>query len=145
MPKAKRRSVPKGVVTRQRATAGKASMLRVTDRGSQQRDLVRLDNLDVAVMRDGAHWFAQALQVDYAAQGNSLADVKARFEAGLSATVDAHLREFNSLNNLLKFAPDAVLRQIADSPEKEGIYSYSHLSIHRLPFKKIKYVKLEVA
>lgn len=120
-------------------------MVRVTKSGPARTEVVRFDNLNVVIMRDGEHWFAQALEVDYAAQGRSAEDAKARFEAGLMATVDAHLQAFNGVSNLLKFAPDELWNQITASPEREGMYSYSHLSIHQLPFKKIQYVELNAA
>lgn len=67
--------------------------------------LVGIGNLRVLITIEDGLWFAQGLEIDYAAQGNSLDDVRSRFENGLMATVNEHLRIYGKLDNLLHPAP----------------------------------------
>ena len=66
---------------------------------------VLVESLRVLVNRDGKHWFAQGLEIDYAASGDSLEDVKRRFTDGLCLTIAQHVKVFGGLQNLLKIAP----------------------------------------
>jgi len=61
--------------------------------------------LRVMITRDGSGWFAQGLEIDYAAGGNSIEDVKGRFQRGLEATIHEHLKVFGSIEHLMKLAP----------------------------------------
>jgi hypothetical protein len=61
-----------------------------------------IGNLRVLVSRRDGFWFARGLEIDYAAQGLTLGEVKRNFEAGLSLTVGEHLRAFGNVENLLR-------------------------------------------
>lgn len=66
---------------------------------------VMVKALRVLIIPDGTGWFAQGLEIDYSAGGNSLEDVKRRFQEGLSATIQEHVRVFGSVDKLIKAAP----------------------------------------
>jgi len=67
---------------------------------------VIVDSLRVLIIPDEGGWFAQGLEIDYAAGGDSVEDVKQRFQQGLESTIHEHLRVFGNIDNLLnKQAP----------------------------------------
>lgn len=70
--------------------------------------VVHIGNLRVLIVNDDSSWFANGLEIDYAAQGSSLKDVKHRFERGLAATIDQHLKVYGSIDRILKPAPEDV-------------------------------------
>lgn len=114
-------------------------------------DYVKIGELHVLVTKDGDWWLARGLQIDYAAQGKSLDEVKENFCRGLMATADAYLKEFGSIEKLLRPSPD-VLREMANASERK-ILSLSLESVHetarplpskvraaqRLPFSGISF------
>ena len=69
--------------------------------------------LQVIVAADGSGWAAQALEVDYAIGGESVADVKDRFMTGLRATAEAHLARNGTLAELKKAAPPEAWAPLA--------------------------------
>jgi hypothetical protein len=64
-------------------------------------------NLQVIVAQEGKLWVAQALEFDYAAGGETLEDLKARFEAGLYSTIQENLSMFGNIDKLLSTKPAA--------------------------------------
>jgi hypothetical protein len=80
------------------------------------------------IIPDGDMHFAQGLEIDYAAQGASLDDVKKAFEIGLEATIQAHLKEFGTLENLVVPAPAEALIEFGSMITKP-VY-YSQISVH---------------
>jgi hypothetical protein len=110
-------------------------------------------NLDVAIVPDGRFWYAQALQIDYGAQGTSVQDAKSQFEAGLRATLHHNIRMFGTIAKLLRVTPMEVwmdLMQTAKSQHKV----YSQVSFHEiikdipddvLPFETITYTEVHSA
>ena len=67
--------------------------------------------LRVLLLNDDGSWFAQGLEIGYAAQGKSLADVTARFEEGLFETNQAHLQQHGDFADLVEPAPALVWRR----------------------------------
>ncbi|MBI1955183.1 MAG: hypothetical protein HYS38_02205 [Acidobacteria bacterium] len=67
-----------------------------------------IGDLRVVICPDGDFWFAQGLEIDYAAQGKSPKDAKKQFSDGLSATVEQHLQIYGNIEKLLKAAPPEV-------------------------------------
>lgn len=54
------------------------------------------------IVKDGdTHWFAQALNIDYAACGLSLADIQRNFEIGLRGTIEANLKRFKNISRIV--------------------------------------------
>ena len=113
---------------------------------------VAIWNLSVLIVPDGDFWFAQALEIDYGAQGSSIEDAKKHFEEGLAATIHQHLKVHGDIQKLLKFAPNEILREAA--AKKSSIKPYLQVSFHKvvdeasrkaLPFDGIDYRLLQIA
>jgi hypothetical protein len=90
---------------------------------------VLLSDLHVMVEHNGATWFAQGVEIDYAASGASLEDVQDRFERGLRRTIEANLKRFNSIERLLKYAPAEVREQFHASAIR---FELTHRSVFDL-------------
>lgn len=114
-----------------------------------EHHVVGIGNLRVILVPDGKYWFAQGLEIDYAAQGDSIEDAKKQFEDGLTATVQQHLRMFGNIEKLLKVAPtEAWLDLWTNAKARHS--RYSQLSTHEiirntLPFDAIDYVEVAKA
>lgn len=110
--------------------------------------LVGIWNLHVRITCEDGHWFAQAYEIDYAACGSSLEDVKQRFQSGLATTVHEHLTLFGTIENLLTPAPIAVWHELKNVPRATQ-HSFSQIGKHELftdldsqaafPFNGIEY------
>ena len=110
--------------------------------------IVGIGDLRVVIVPDGDFWFAQGLEIDYAVQGSSEADVKKNFEYGLEATVEAHLQIHGTIAGLLRVAPPEVWKEFLGDPSgKRKVYSQvtSHVLQEKLPFDSIKYFVAEAA
>lgn len=93
--------------------------------------VVRIEKLQVLITQPDGCWFAQGLEIDYGAEGNDLDDVRRAFEYGLAATIAAHIREFHSIEHLLRPAPPQVWEAIRSATIR---YRYSQVSTHLFPF-----------
>lgn len=108
-------------------------------------NIVGIGNLRVIIVEEEGNFFAQALEIDYVAQGNSLAHVKKAFGRGLHATIREHLREYDGITKLLKPAPPEVIYELLMAGKKEPRkFTYDQVSFHRdlqqiLPFGAIKF------
>lgn len=91
--------------------------------------VVGIGNMRVIICKDGDDlWFAQGLEIDYAADGTSFDEVKKNFESGLCATIDLHIKAYGNLEKLLKLAPESAWIEFW----KEGTrMRYSQISIHQ--------------
>jgi len=101
---------------------------------------VGIGNLRVFITRDDGSWFAQALEIDYASEGSTLAKVKKNFEYGLAATIHEHLKAFGNLEKLVQPAPQESWLELFRAAKMKGLYS--QLSVHAfesLPFQQIQY------
>jgi len=87
-------------------------------------------NLHVMIVPDGKYWFAQGLEIDYAVQGQSVADAKKQFETGFKATIYQHLKVFGHINNMLRVAPNEVWREFWKTPKSQKVYT--HASMHEI-------------
>ena len=112
--------------------------------------VVGIGHLKVVIIPDGDFWFAQGLEIDYTAQGNSLEDAKQEFENGLIATIHEHLRVHGSIKDLLRIAPQEAWNLAFES--RATGHSYSQLTFHQIeearslmPFQAIKYLELQGA
>jgi hypothetical protein len=72
--------------------------------------------MKVLIAPDGQFFFAQGVEMDYAAQGNTVDEAKANFAAGLEATKKLHLDHFGEVR--IDPAPEDV---IADLRATEGL------------------------
>ncbi len=88
--------------------------------------LVYYDSLRVLITKDGDGWLAQGLEIDYAVDGESLADVKKRFEDGLAMTIESNLRVYGNIKPLLKVAPQDVWDEWTDAKNTfESIFAHT--------------------
>lgn len=108
---------------------------------------VAIGTIRVLVCERAGEWFAQGVEIDYAASGTSLEDVQGRFERGLAATVHQHLKQFEAIDRLMKYAPRSAWQKL--SPKEE--YNFAMLTVHHLadlderllalPFTRIAYLQ----
>jgi hypothetical protein len=90
---------------------------------------VGIGNLRVVITRDGKGWFAQGLEIDYAAGGPTLAKVKKNFERGLKGTINLHLQMYETIDKLLKPAPTSVWKRTYWAGGHKH-YAFSQISFH---------------
>lgn len=112
--------------------------------------IVGIGNLRVIMCKDNGLWFAQGLEIDYAANGKSLAEVKRNFEHGLAATIRLHLQSFDSIDKLLVPAPADTWKELT---EIKTSFRFSQVSVHEfeddaeellhLPYTGISYLERE--
>lgn len=92
---------------------------------------VGIGNLRVVLLQDGDKWFAQAYEIDYAAEGTTLANAQKNFERGLELTIHAHLEAYGSIDRLLVPVSPTTFQKLAVSAAVHP-YRYSHVSFHSL-------------
>ena len=93
-------------------------------------------NLRVWVTEEKGQFFAQGLEVDYAAQGSSLEEVMKIFGEGFSRSIDAHIREFGNIAQFLKPVSAEVMMDFnARKGDLKPIDCIS-VSLHVHPAKK---------
>lgn len=116
------------------------------DTGDQHA--VFVNALRVVVTQDEGQWFAQGLELDYAAAGSSEEDAKMRFAQGLGATINEHIQIYGNIEKIVKVAPqDAWDLWLAGDRQ----YTLDHISIHKfeesvpavqeLPFSGIAFLR----
>lgn len=116
--------------------------------------VVGIGNMRVIICQEGDNlWFAQGLEIDYAADGTSLSEVKKNFESGLCATIGLHIKAYGTIEKLLKVAPASAWVELL----KEGTrMRYSQISFHEgnrnafcfpsnFPFTGIDYLERKAA
>ena len=105
--------------------------------------------LRVLVCREGDLWSAQGVEFDYAACGTSFDDVLARFEEGLAATIHAHIQRYQSIDGLMRYAPESEWQGMNDPTEFNveilGVHKVEAGPLERLPFDKIAYMQRKAA
>jgi hypothetical protein len=79
-------------------------------------------------------WLAQGLEIDYAAQGKSLAEVKQRFQDGLRATITEQLKQFKGISQILVPARADVFVEFQTAID--GPVRYSQISLHVEPLSE---------
>lgn len=118
-----------------------------------KQHIVGVKALHVLLTKDGDGWFAQGLEIDYAATGSSIDEVKENFAHGLALTVHEHLTIFGDIEKILVMAPQETWKEyLAATPEslREG---YSTVQLHevtpdgqsmlqgqKIPFEQIQFV-----
>ena len=112
--------------------------------------LVGIGNLRVVLVQDGNAWFAQGLDIDYAAEGATLESVKNAFETGFCCTIHEHLRVYGKIDKFLKPAPVEVWKEMLYD-QLANLSRFSQVSVHTiaanvvtyLPFNGIQYIQRE--
>ncbi|MDQ3267546.1 MAG: hypothetical protein M3P47_02290 [Pseudomonadota bacterium] len=119
--------------------------------------VVGVKSLSVLLCEDGGAWFAQSLEIDYAAAGQSVEEAKDNFAAGLDATIAEHLKLYGSIDKFLKIAPQHAwdaFYAVDPSALKQKITTVQYHNINTLsdesscfekgvtfPFKEIKFLE----
>jgi hypothetical protein len=112
-----------------------------------EQHAVLIGALRVLLCEDDGEWFAQGIEIDYAATGGSQDEVKQRFQRGLAATVHLHLSRFGSVDRLMKHAPESVWKAL----KTREAYDFSMASFHdltidlgpdaeRIPYGRLAYI-----
>lgn len=105
--------------------------------------VVGIGNIRVVIVPDGKFYFAQGLEIDYAAQGATVEEVKSNFEVGLTETIEQHLRIYGNIKKILTVAPVDVWHDVLFSG-KPAVYKYSQFTGHEiheaLPYEGIMYL-----
>ncbi len=103
--------------------------------GDKAIHIVGVEMRVVVIQREDHVWFAHGLDINYAAQGSSLAEVKKNFERGFVTTIDQHLEKFGHVKNLFRpTSQEAWDRLVSSRPEQ---FRYAHVSRHAFP-KRIR-------
>jgi len=114
-------------------------MTKLAELGSETtaKAVVGILDLQVILANSDDVWIAQALEIDYAAEGTTPEEAKKNFEDGLFATIQEHLTVFNTLDNFIKPAPAKLWLSLV----KDNVTAlfFSQISIHEFPFKTIHY------
>lgn len=108
--------------------------------------LVGVSALRVLLSKDGGGWFAQGLEIDYAAAGSDLDEVKNNFSKGLVETVHQHLKMLGTIKHLLKVSPQEAWDEFYSvvPGQKDSIQSsYSVLQFHHCSETKVEEVEIE--
>jgi hypothetical protein len=134
---------PKKTKPKTKSKAVPAMALHASDKDGLHH-LVGFGNIRVIIVPDGAAYFAQGLEIDYAAQGSTVDEVKKNFEVGLEATIQQHLKIYGNIKRMLQPAPPEVWQELV--PEKTALHNrYWHISEHTiadsaLPYDGINYL-----
>lgn len=94
-----------------------------------------LGNLHVLISHHDDSWLAQGLEIDYAIDGNSVDDVKKRFEEGLTLTIQSHLRVYGDIRTLLRVAPQPIWDKFYAAVPPDLQHHQELLTVHELPKK----------
>jgi hypothetical protein len=95
--------------------------------------VVGVFDLRVLLTNDEEAWFAQGLEIDYAAQGASIEDVQNRFQEGLAYTLREHLKVYGNIEGVLVPAPPEAWRGFFESASTQPtlkLMTHSQVSIH---------------
>jgi hypothetical protein len=109
--------------------------------------IVGIGNLRVIMCKNAGIWWAQGIEINYGASGKTMTQAKKNFEQGLASTIRLQLEAFDSIENLLVYAPKAALKELT---EIKRDFRFSQISIHQfeddakefelLPFSGIAYL-----
>lgn len=93
---------------------------------------ILLDSLRVRLFNDDGYWFAQGLEIDHFAQGETEDKVKENFIKSLKSTIKHHLFMYGHLKNLTIPAPKEVLDEARLAPVKKKL---THFDVYDLSVK----------
>lgn len=87
--------------------------------------LAGVKSLHVMLLPDGEGWFAQGLEIDYAACGTTMEEAKHNFAHGLAMTFSEHLTMYGDIGKALVVAPQEAWEEYyktpADQIEKKSL------------------------
>lgn len=118
--------------------------------------VVGVKALHVLLCRDGGSWFAQGLEIDYAACGTTVDDVKKNFADGLAQTISQNLTMHGSIEHILKLAPQDAWTEYLNAPPDAIKQKFSTIQAYKVvpqaavgdstpvfPFNEIVFVEQE--
>ena len=121
-----------------------------------ENHFVGLSALRVLLIKEDDSWFAQGLEIDYAAAGSTIEEVKVNFEDGLCHTIHEHLRMLGNLDKLLQLAPQEAWDEFFSGPKECVRHDFSMLSFYKVeednmrlpggakfPFDRIAFITTE--
>ena len=117
----------------------KTSAFHVSGEGDH---IVGIGNLRVLIVKEGDFWYAQGLEIDYVAQGETSEDVREAFQEGLVATIHENLKIHGTIEPVLKVAPQEIWKKILTPPHR-----FTQVSSHQIdpmpgfPFEGIGYLE----
>lgn len=139
------------ITTKLNAKARKTAALHLEHEDKKHHAVV-IWNLSVLIVPDEGCWFAQGLEINYGAQGNTIQEAQQNFQKGLAKTIHQHLKVYGNIERILKFAPSAILMEAA--LHKSAIKPLANVSFHEvldaraqlaIPFDGIDYRVLHQA
>ncbi len=89
--------------------------------------IVGIGNLRVIICPDESGWFAQGLEIDYAAGGKTIPQVKENFEKGLKGTIGLHIQMYGNIEKFLTPAPPQIWKEFYWSGKQ---YRFTQVSLH---------------
>jgi hypothetical protein len=93
--------------------------------------LVAVKKLHVLLSKDGPGWFAQGLEIDYAACGASVEETKKNFETGFCKTIYEHLVVHGDIERFLKVASQEAWAEYYACPNDATKQVYSSFQFHK--------------
>ena len=99
---------------------------------------VMLKSLHVVMCQDDGLWFAQGLEIDYAAYGASVEQAKKHFESGMVATIHEHLKMYGTLEKFFKPAPEDEWK-----PTYSKTFNFASLSVHKIEDESSEFHNVE--
>lgn len=107
--------------------------------------VVVCDSLRVLITKQDGAWLAQGLEIDYAIDGETIADVKKRFQTGLAMTIESNLRVHGNIRDLLRIAPQDRWASYFDTKHALHRFTHSQVMIRQLqtylPFDQIMWLE----
>jgi hypothetical protein len=89
--------------------------------------IVGIGNLRVIICPDEDGWFAQGLEIDYAASGATIDEAKKNFEIGLRGTIGLNIKMHSNIEHFLKVAPQQIWKELYKGGRE---YRLFHVSLH---------------
>lgn len=97
--------------------------------------VVGLNALRVMLLEDEGSWFAQGLEIDYAASGRTIDEAKSNFEEGFRKTIHEHLLMHGGIERFLKVADQAAWDEYLQPPTSAEKLSFSCVQLYDIPSK----------
>jgi hypothetical protein len=113
-----------GAVAQTKRGSSKAIAVHGTD---GETHIVGIGDLSVVICQDESGWFAQGLEIDYAAGGPTIPKVKKNFEEGLKGTIGLHIQMHGSIEKFLTPAPPQIWKELYWSGKQ---YRFTQVSLH---------------
>ena len=91
--------------------------------------VVGFGNIQVLITKDEPDgWFAQGVEIDYFAQGDSPEEVMKNFGRGFALTVGLYLENHGSIEKMLKWAPMEEYKGLMSGKT----YQFTQVSLHEI-------------